>query len=124
MTTQFSDINSQFGVIGNLLLVEEELAVLNSILNLIRTTKGERVKNPLVGCDIVYLLYEQLDTVTAGFILDEIKYVLGFEPRARYVQEKTKISIDYDERIYYISLCVFIPGLAKEIVYPLYLRQG
>ena len=60
-----------------------ELAVINSIKNLISTNHYEVPFQPELGCNIRKLLFEPLDMVTATLIEREIiETINNFEPRA------------------------------------------
>ena len=61
-----------------------EMAVINSVKNLILTNHYERPFQPELGSNIRRMLFENLDTVTAASIEREItQTILNFEPRVR-----------------------------------------
>ncbi len=60
-----------------------DLAVINSIKNLVSTNHYESPFQPELGCNIRKLLFEPLDMVTATLIEREIiETIDNFEPRA------------------------------------------
>ena len=70
-----------------------EIAVINSIKNLISTRHYEIPFQPEVGCNVQKLLFEPLDAVTATLIEREITETINnFEPRA----EILKVSVSAD----------------------------
>lgn len=63
-----------------------EMAVINSIKNLISTRHYEVPFQPEIGCNVQKLLFEPLDSVTATLIEREIaETIKNFEPRAEVV---------------------------------------
>jgi phage baseplate assembly protein W len=59
-----------------------EQAIKESIRNLILTNRGERLFQPLVGCDITQALFENIDVNLVNRMKDSIRETLEtFEPR-------------------------------------------
>jgi len=59
------------------------MAVVNSIKNLILTNHYERPFQPDIGSNVRRLLFENLDSITATTIRDEIeRTIVNYEPRA------------------------------------------
>ena len=61
-----------------------DMAVINSIKNLVLTNHYERPFQPDIGSNIRRLLFENMDTITASSIEREIEQTIrNFEPRVR-----------------------------------------
>jgi len=61
-----------------------DMAVINSIKNLISTNHYERPFRPYLGGNIRKLLFENVDSVTSSRMEKEIRQIIeNFEPRAR-----------------------------------------
>ena len=59
------------------------MAVVNSIKNLILTNHYERPFQPDIGSNVRRLLFENIDSITATTIRDEIeRTIVNYEPRA------------------------------------------
>lgn len=91
-----------------------EQAILNSVKNWLRTSKYSRLLNPEIDLNLRSYLFESLDEYTAYFIGMEImKFLPYFEPRVTI--EQCKISVDYDNSAFIVSLHLLIPELSKTI---------
>lgn len=107
-TTQlkfYSDFNTSFSVtsLGDIQLQENEQSVIQAIHNIVLTNQGERVYNPLFGCDIRSLLFEPASPHTEGMIASKIKTAIeNFEPRARL--HDVVIQGDVDENAYTVTI--------------------
>jgi uncharacterized protein len=63
-------------------MLEEDADVASSLEILLSTTPGERVMQPLYGCNLSELLFESLDTRLKTLMVDKIESsILYFEPR-------------------------------------------
>lgn len=83
----FKDLNVTFKsnpVTDDLVVVKDKAAIMQSIISLLQTNKGERLFKPDLGCDIRRSLFEPLDYATAGIIRSQIVETVGkYEPRVR-----------------------------------------
>ena len=80
-----------------------DLAVINSIKNLILTNHYERLFQPYLGSNIKKLLFENMDTITSVSLEREIQQVIeNFESRAKI----SRISVlpDYDNNGYTVDM--------------------
>lgn len=123
-TALYIDINSQFGIANNVVLLEDELAVLNSLINILNTARGERVFQPALGTDLIRLLYEPIDENTAFLIELELAHAAAFEPRCQISRGATRVVPDYENECYMAEIAVYIEGINKEVVFPLVLKRG
>ena len=61
-----------------------DMAVINSIKNLISTNHYERLFRPYLGGNVRKLLFENVDSVTSSRMEKELRQIIeNFEPRAR-----------------------------------------
>ena len=81
----FKDLSVTFKnhpVTDDLVTVKDKAAVVQSIMSLLFTNKGERPFKPDLGCDVRKSLFEPLDYATAGLIRSQVLDVLRkYEPR-------------------------------------------
>jgi phage baseplate assembly protein W len=80
-----------------------EMAVINSVKNLILTNHYERPFQPEIGSNVSKLLFEQLDFVTAAALEREIlQTIRNFEPRASVY--RVKALPDYDNNGFTVDM--------------------
>lgn len=80
-----------------------EMAVINSIKNLVLTNHYERPFQPEIGSNVSKLLFEQLDFVTAAALEREIiQTIKNFEPRASVY--RVKALPDYDNNGFTVDM--------------------
>jgi phage baseplate assembly protein W len=90
----FKDLNVTFKphpITGDLIVVKDDKAIVQSITNLLLTDIGERPFQSSLGTRLSRLVFEQLDSATAGLIANEIQNVIE-----RY---ETRVVIDSIEVI-------------------------
>ena len=80
-----------------------EMAVINSVKNLILTNHYERPFQPELGSNVSKLLFEQLDFVTSAALEREIlQTIRNFEPRASVY--RVKALPDYDNNGFTVDM--------------------
>ena len=80
-----------------------EMAVINSVKNLILTNHYERLFQPEIGSNVSKLLFEQLDFITAASLEREIlQTIQNFEPRASVY--RVKALPDYDNNGFTVNM--------------------
>src|SRR3954447_8355926 len=63
-------------------MLEEEADIASSLTILLSTTPGERIMQPLYGCNLSELLFESLDTRIKTLMADKVESaILYYEPR-------------------------------------------
>lgn len=78
-------------------------AIKDSVMNLVMTTRGERLYQPEIGGDISSLLFELMSDETTYLIQRAIQEVINnWEPRARL--EQVQVLPDYDNNKYTITI--------------------
>jgi phage baseplate assembly protein W len=99
-----------------------ELAVINSIKNLVSTNHYEIPFQPEIGCNIRKLLFEPLDMVTATLIEREIiETIDNFEPRASV--SKVVIKPDFDNNGFQVELLFKILNRTDPVAIKFFLER-
>jgi len=101
---------------------KNEMAIINSIKNLVLTNHYERPFQPELGSNIRRLLFENVDMIVAAQIEREITEVIGnFEPRARV--SKVIAVPSPDNNAYQIQLDFFIINNPNPITINFFLER-
>ena len=80
----------------DLIVLKNENAIARSIRNIVFTLPGEKFFNENYGSRVSKLLFENLDSITASEIEDEIRQsIVNYEPRVSIVQ--LTVTPNYDE---------------------------
>jgi len=99
-----------------------ELAVINSIKNLVSTNHYEIPFQPEIGCNIRKLLFEPLDMVTATLIEREIiETIDNFEPIASV--SKVVIKPDFDNNGFQVELLFKILNRTDPVAIKFFLER-
>ena len=99
-----------------------EMAVINSIKNLVLTNHYERPFQPEIGSNVSKLLFEQLDFVTASALEREILQTINnFEPRASVY--RVKAVPDYDNNGFTVDMEFTIVNRTEPITITFFLER-
>jgi phage baseplate assembly protein W len=99
-----------------------EMAVINSIKNLVLTNHYERPFQPDIGSNIRRLLFENMDTITASSIENEIQQtVTNYEPRARV--SRINAIADFDKNGFKVEMEFFVLNRTDPIVINFFLER-
>lgn len=99
-----------------------ELAIINSVKNLVLTNHYERLFQPELGSNIRRLLFENIDSVVAARIEREIEETISnFEPRVQ-ISKITAVAAP-DENKYNIELEFFVINNANPITINFFLER-
>ena len=113
VSQSFKDISSSFKVNPlneDLIAIKNETAIARSIRNLIMTVPGERFFNPILGSDVMGLIFENIDELTAEEISDQIKITVeNFEPRV--VLTDVDVVPNFDNGEFNVTLNYDIVGI-------------
>lgn len=114
---------------GSVEMAQGERDIQQSLEILLSTSIGERVMQPLYGCNLRDYQYEPLSNTFLGFLVDLVeRAILFFEPRI--VVENISITEPGDvqvvEGMVLISIDYVIAGTNSRYnyVYPFYLREA
>ncbi len=100
----------------------DEMAVINSVKNLILTNHYERPFQPDIGSNIQRLLFENMDNITAIAIQREILQTINnYEPRV--VVETIQVSPDVDNNSYNIGMQFYIVNRTEPISIQFFLQR-
>jgi len=84
-----------------------EMAVINSIKNLILTNHYERLFQPDIGSNIRKLLFEPMDNITAAAIQREIEQTIeNYEPRVKI--KAITVGVDFDNNAFSVVMEFFM----------------
>jgi len=99
-----------------------EMAVINSIKNLVLTNHYERPFQPDLGSNVNKLLFENMDAVTASSLEREITQVIqNFEPRATIY--KVSVIPDYDNNGFIVDMEFLINNQTDPIEITFFLER-
>jgi phage baseplate assembly protein W len=84
-------------------LLKGEMAVINSLKNLILTSHYERPFQPDLGSNVRKMLFENLDIVTATALEREIEQVIkNYEPRVKL--ESISVAPNFDNNAFTVNM--------------------
>ena len=99
-----------------------EMAVINSIKNLVLTNHYERPFQPEIGSNVSKLLFENLDFVTASALEREIlQTIRNFEPRASVY--RVRALPDYDNNGFTVDMEFTIVNRTEPITITFFLDR-
>lgn len=100
----------------------DDLAVINSVKNLVSTSNYERLFQPEIGSGVRALLFEQMDSVTAASLKRTIIQTLeNFEPRVT-VQD-ISVSPDFDNNGFKVGMRFLIINRTEPITIQFLLQR-
>lgn len=99
-----------------------EMAVINSVKNLILTNHYERPFQPDIGSNVNKLLFENMDAITASTLEREITQVINnFEPRATIY--KVSVLPDYDNNGFTVDMEFLINNQTEPVAITFFLER-
>ena len=99
-----------------------ETAIVNSIKNLILTNHYERPFQPNIGSNVRRLLFENMDTITATTLQQEIKQTIqNYEPRA--IISTIAVSPDYDNNGFKVYMEFYVANRTSPITINFFLER-
>lgn len=99
-----------------------DMAVINSVKNLILTNHYEKPFHPEIGSNVQRLLFENMDNITASAIEREILQTLkNFEPRVSV--NSISISPDFDNNAYSVGMEFYIINRTEPITIQFFLER-
>ncbi len=100
-----------------------EMAVINSIKNLILTNHYERPFQPDIGSNIQRLLFDNMDIITSSAIQREITQTIqNYEPRVSL--ESIRVTPDFDNNTYQVSLSFYILNRTEPVSIQFFLQRN
>ena len=107
-------------------MLEEDADVASSLEILLSTAPGERIMQPLYGCNLSELVFESLDTRLKTLMVDKIESaILYYEPRV----ELESVTLDDSRELEGVVLIGVVYRVKTtnsrfNFVYPYYKREG
>ena len=112
----FKDISMSFKVNplnDDLIAIKNTTAIARSLRNLVLTAPGERFFNENLGSNVNFLLFENMDDVTASSIKDEIQNTINnYEPRVKLLN--TKVSPNFETLEFDVVISYEIIGVEAQ----------
>lgn len=104
--TLYSDLNKNYGLLGNTNpLSEDENAINDSLDNILTTIPGERLFNPHFGARVMDKVFDPINNHTSfAMMTDMIVAINQWEPRIRLLLDQCRIIAKPDENRYEIVL--------------------
>lgn len=113
VSRSFKDISLSFQVNPvsfDLIAIRNETAISRSIRNLVFTTPGERFFNPDIGSEISRSLFENMDSISASSIQEEITNTIeNYEPRVKL--KNVEVVPNFDENQFDVTIVYDIIGI-------------
>jgi phage baseplate assembly protein W len=92
----------------------DEMAIINSVKNLVLTNHYERLFQPDLGSNVRRFLFENIDIITATAIEREITLVVqNYEPRVRLA--RTTVVPDFDNNGFSVTMEFFIINKTESV---------
>lgn len=92
--------------------VRDRQSIIQSVWLIIGTPKRSRWWRPNFGTDLETLLFQPLDTITAGRIKTTIRDGLtGNQGDSRIILRKSIVIPDLDNQLFYVELFIDVPSL-------------
>ena len=107
-------------------MLEEDADVASSLEILLSTTPGERVMQPLYGCNLSELVFETLDTRMKTLMADKVESaILYYEPRVTLESVQLDDSLEL-EGVVLIEVVYRVKTTNSRFnfVYPYYKNEG
>ena len=112
VSQSFKDISMSFGsnpLTDDLIALKNENAIARSVRNIVMTLPGEKPFAPDFGSRVSSLLFENMDEVTSGLIVDEIRTSIdNYEPRVELLS--VEVNPDFEGNSYDVSVIYNIIG--------------
>lgn len=125
ITRKYSDLDLRFTihpVKKDINKHVDEMAVINSVKNLVLLNHYEKPFHPEIGSNVRRLLFENMDVVTASSLQREIQQTIeNFEPRARVIN--VFVRPDFDRNAFAVKLEFTILNRTEPIVVNFFLER-
>ena len=97
--------------------VTNQMAVINSIKNIILTSHYEKPFQPEIGSNVRRLLFENMDTITATTLEKEIAQTIkNYEPRANI--SRLNVGPDYENNGFNVYMEFYVINRTNPITIP------
>ena len=121
----YSDIDYTFTrkpVTADVALSYDQQAVIRSIRNILLTRRFEKLFNPKFGTNVDALLFENISSITASALENEIATAIrNYEPRA--IVQSVVVTAKPDENGYAVSLTFYVENATQPTTVTLLLER-
>lgn len=125
ITRKYTDLDlnlTPHPITGDITKLKDERAIIGSLKNLMFTNFYERLFKPSIGSNIKRMLFEPLDGSTAYSLKQAIELTVeNYEPRVKLVD--TKVTADYDNNGYNVTMTFYIQNSAEPITIRAFLER-
>jgi hypothetical protein len=122
----YADLDLTFNrlpVTNDVALSYDDKAVIRSVRNLLLTNTYDRLFQPEIGSNLTKLLFENVDSLTASLLQNEIKNVIkNYEPRVSI--DYINVTPDEDNNAYNVSLSFYIGNNSSPTAVNLLLQRS
>ena len=112
VSQSFKDISMSFGsnpLTDDLIALKNENAIARSVRNIVMNLPGEKPFAPDFGSRVSSLLFENMDEITSGLIVDEIRTSIdNYEPRVELLS--VEVNPDFEGNSYDVAIVYNIIG--------------
>ena len=126
LTKIYSDIDFTFTkrpVVGDVALSYDGQAVIRSIRNILSTKKYEKLFNPSFGTNIDSLLFEQMSSISASALEQEISNAIrNYEPRV--ILKSVVVSPEEERNLYTVSLTFYLGNATQPTTVTVFLERN
>ena len=109
----FKDISMSFGsnpLTDDLIALKNENAIARSVRNIVMTLPGEKPFEPNFGSKVSKILFENIDMISAGIIVDEKRTSIdNYEPRVEL--QSVDVFPDFEGNSYEVTIIYNIIGV-------------
>jgi phage baseplate assembly protein W len=100
----------------------DEMAVINSVKNLVLTSPYEKPFHPEISSRVRSLLFENMDQITASVLEREIQQVIqNYEPRVSI--SEVRVIADFDNNGYTVNMEFYIVNQTEPITIQFFLER-
>jgi phage baseplate assembly protein W len=116
----------QFSKTGkNVNMISDEDDIQNSLEVLLATRVGERLMQPMYGCNLDVLLFEAIDITLQTYIKDLVfTSIFYYEPRVKPDDVKLTVPDQEGSILIEVQYTVRATNTRYNLVYPFYLNEG
>ena len=100
----------------------DELAIINSVKNLLLTNHYERLFHPEIGSNVRKLLFENMDSITISALQKQIQQTIeNYEPRVSV--SEIIVMPEYDDNRFSVTLTFFVLNRIEPITIEFFLNR-
>lgn len=100
----------------------DELAIINSVKNLLLTNHYEKPFHPEIGSNINKLMFDNMDTITVSALRREIEQVItNFEPRVSLT--RTEVIPEFDDNRFKVNMEFYILNRTEPVTIEFFLNR-